>query len=216
MDTKNVMMSALLLLVISLVPLVNGGSGCTFNGAPKVEQVATDKFKVSWSDVVPNLGCLDFFVINYWEKGTSKVHDGKLVGPLGDNQFSTEIEVKPRQRYKLQLKTIKNGYSGRSYGESEIVEFKADPNYDPEDDPADGNKGNDEKPKKKDEKLSMSIELKYYIIAICGVIGGLIVIGIIYKLVCKYACNKKSSADLEMSLDENNDGSVHKDLLTAE
>jgi len=212
MNTKNL----LLFLVISLVPLVNGV--CRVNGAPKVEQVASDKVKVSWSGLVPNLSCLDFFVVNYWKKGDSKVHDGIPVGPLGAKQFSTEIKVTPRQRYKLQLKTTKRSESG--WGESEIVEFKADPNYDPdddpEDDPADGNKGNDEKRKKKDEKLSMSIELKYYIIAICGVIGGLIVIGIIYKLVCKYACNKKSSADLEMSLDENNDGSVHKDLLTAE
>jgi len=214
MDTKNVMMSALLLLVISLVPLVNGGSYCRFNGAPKVEQVASDKVKVLWSGVVPNLGCLDFFVINYWEKGDSKADDGKRVGPLDANQFSTEIKVKPRQRYKLQLKTTKrHKYSdGGSWGQSSTVEFKANPNYDTQgpQNPDDGNKGNHDV----DEKLSMPIEIKYYIIAICGVIGGLIVIGIIYKLVCKYACNKKSSADLEMSLDENND--THKDLLTAE
>ena len=125
MDTKNVMMSALLLLVISLVPLVNGGSGCRFNGAPKVVQVDIDKVKVSWYGVVANLGCLDFFVINYWEKGTSKIHDGTPVGPLGANQFSTEIEVTPRQSYHLQLKTTKR--SNSSWGESRTVEFKTDP-----------------------------------------------------------------------------------------
>jgi len=214
MDTKNVMMSALLFLVISLVPLVNGGCTSKF-GAPKVEQVALDKVKVSWDGLVPNfLSCWDFFIIRYWEEGKDEVHDATSVGPLGANQFSTEIKVKPRQRYVFRLKTTKrNKYSeGGSWGQSSTVEFIANPNYDTQGprNPDDGNKGNHDV----DEKLSMPIEIKYYIIAICGVIGGLIVIGIIYKLVCKYACNKKSSADLEMSLDENND--THKDLLTAE
>jgi len=243
MDTKNVMMSALLLLVISLVPFVNGGSSCTFKSAPNVEQVAIDKVKVSWSDVVADFGCLDLFIINYWEEGKSKVDDGKLVGPLDANQFSTEIKnVTPSQSYQLQLKTIKNGYYGRSYGQSEIVEFKTDRDYDTDDTDGDGvvnavdlDDDNDGIPDKEDtdddndgildvdEKTdTMAIAIKNYIIAICGVIGGLIVIGIIYKLVCKCACNKKSSADPEKmySLVENNDtllnGSVHKDLLTAE
>ena len=122
MNTKNV----LLFLVISLVPLVNGGSGCRFNGAPKVEQVEIDKVKVSWHGVVANLGCLDFFVINYWEKGTSKAHDGTFV-KLNANQFSTEIKVTPRKRYRFQLKTTKR--SNRSYGESRTVEFKTDRDY---------------------------------------------------------------------------------------
>jgi len=209
MNTKNL----LLFLVISLVPLVNGV--CRVNGAPKVEQVASDKVKVSWSGLVPNLSCLDFFVVNYWKKGDSKVHDGIPVGPLGAKQFSTEIKVTPRQRYKLQLKTTKRSESG--WGESEIVEFKTG---------RDGGGGNGilgvEGPGGGGGGTPGAVEnptlgaIKYYIIAICGVIVGLIVIGIIYKLVCKHACNKKSSADLEMSLDENNDGSVHKDLLTAE
>merc|ERR1712020_164174 len=120
--------------VISLVPLVNGGPSCRFNSAPKVEQVAIDKVKVSWHDVVPNLGCLNEFIINYWEKGKSKVWDGTFVGPLGANQFSTEIKVTPSQSYQLQLKTRKNGY----YGESEIVEFKTDRDYDTDDTDGDG------------------------------------------------------------------------------
>merc|ERR1712141_776125 len=198
MNTKNVMMSTLLFLVISLVPLVKGGSSCRFNGAPKVEQVDIDKVKVSWVGVVANLGCLDFFVINYWEKGANKVHDGTFVGPLGANQFSTEIKVIPSQRYVFQLKTTKR--SNRSYGESRTVEFKTDRDDDgggiPEGLCGGGIPG-----------AGGDLILKYYIIASCGVIGGLIVIGIIYKLVCKCACNKKSSADpeKEYSLVENND-----------
>merc|ERR1711974_347415 len=126
---KNVMMSSLLLLVKGCK------SGCTFNSAPKVEQVEIDKVKVSWSDVVANLDCLDEFIINYWEEGKSKVLDGTFVGPLGANQFSTEIkDVTPSQSYKLQLKTRKNGY----YGESEIVEFKTDRDYDDDDTDGDG------------------------------------------------------------------------------
>merc|ERR1712141_92153 len=210
MNTKNVMMSTLLFLVISLVPLVKGGSSCRFNGAPKVEQVDIDKVKVSWVGVVPNLGCLDFFVINYWEKGRHKVHDGTPVGPLGANQFSTEIEVTPSQRYIFQLKTTKR--SNRSWGESRTVEFKTDRDYDTDD-----SDGDDDGVLDVDENTdTMAIGIKYYIIASCGVIAGLIVIGIIYKLVCKCACSKKSSADPEKvySLVENNDtvlnGSAHQ------
>ena len=120
MNTKNVMMSALLFLVISLVPLVNGT--IKFNSAPKVEQVEIDKVKVSWHGVVANLGCLDDFVLNHWEKGTPKKYG--TFKKLNANQFSTEIEVIPRQRYILQLKTTKR--SNRSWGESRTVEFKTD------------------------------------------------------------------------------------------
>jgi len=235
MNTKNVMMSALLFLVISLVPLVNGG--CRFNSAPKVEQVEIDKVKVSWDGVVANLGCLDDFVLNHWEKGTPKKYGN--IERFNAKKFSTEIEVIPSQSYRLQLKTRKN----RSWGESSIVEFKTDRDYDERkkeekkdtdgdgipdvldtdddndripdvEDTDDDNNGVldvDEKP----PPSTMDIGIKYYIIASCGVIAGLIVIGIIYKLVCKCACNKKSSADPEKvyGLDENNDtllnGSVH-------
>merc|ERR1719412_212030 len=191
MDTKNVMMSALLFLVISLVPLVNGGCTSKF-GAPKVEQVALDKVKVSWDDVVDDLDCVDSFVINYWEEDKSKV-DGTFIH-LGTNQFSTEIKVTPRQRYKFQLKT-KQRSTWYPYGESKTVEFITSRNK--QGSSKVGGPGG-VNPTPSDDT---PIEIKYYFIAICGVIGGLIVIGIIYKLVCKYACNKKSSADLEMSLD---------------
>jgi len=208
MDTKNVMMSALLFLVISLVPLVNGGCTSKF-GAPKVEQVALDKVKVSWDGLVPNfLSCWDFFIINRWEKDTQDATDGKFQ-KFNANQFSTEIEVTPRTSYIFQLKTTKRDtWLGSSWGESTTVEFKTSENK------QGSSKGGGPGGVNPTPSDDTPIEIKYYFIAICGVIGGLIVIGIIYKLVCKYACNKKSSADLEMSLDENND--THKDLLTAE
>ena len=207
------------------------GKNPGFNGVPKVEQVDIRTVKVSWNGITTQTECADQFLVKYWES-TSPL-EYALTDPVNNDEFSTVIKVTPKVKYVFEViaREDKGAIAGVDYNRAENVEFKTsmkNVEVTIEDDlpiiptkitnPVQDSSSvseNTEEPSKESKSstsiggLPFNIEI-ICIIAVCGVVAILIAIGIVYKL----TCNKKSSADLEMSLDENNDthsnGSVHQ------
>merc|ERR1719411_2239971 len=114
MNTKNVMMSALLFLVISLVSLVTPATATVynycawddpgFNSAPTVTQVNLQKVRVSWNGTVTKIECVANFHVKYWKQGYP--NDWENSKSLNANEFSTEIEVNAGVKYIFHVVAI--------------------------------------------------------------------------------------------------------------
>ena len=120
---------ALLFLVISFVPLVNGycwqpGKNPGFNGTPKVEQVDIRTVKVSWKGITTQTECADQFLVKYWEI-TSPL-DYHLSDPVNNDKFSTIIRVTPKVKYVFEViaREDKGAIAGVDYNRADNVEFK--------------------------------------------------------------------------------------------
>lgn len=100
------------------------GKNPGFHEKPRVEQIAYDKVRVSWYDLVYEMECVDQFLVKYWMASDPRTE--KLTEFLPKTRFETTIEVIPRVAYEFQVvaREDKGGLLGVDYNRSPVSKFQ--------------------------------------------------------------------------------------------
>ena len=182
MDTKNVIMSGLLFLVISFLPLVNSycwevGRNPGFNGTPKVEQIDIQTVQVSWIGITTQTECADHFLVKYWKITRRSPFEHNISKLVNNDKFSINITVTPYVEYVFEViaKEVKGAFLGVDYNRAENVKFKTC---------AKKNVGitNENSSTNQLKKARQRFNIGLICLnGVCGVVAVLIVITIVYK-----------------------------------
>jgi hypothetical protein len=217
MDTRNVMKSGLLYLVISFVPLVNSycweiGRNPGFNGTPKVEQVDIQTVNVTWNGIATQTKCADQFLVKYWESTSSL--DYHLSDQVNNDVFSIIISVTPKVKYVFEViaREDKGAIGGIDWNRAKKVEFKTS-NFKKRN--VEGTPKVEPRSFNQIKKAGLPFNIGLVcIIIVCGVVAVLIAITIIYKLTCYKKSKFKNSKDFEdfEEYDEDEDEDVEETI----
>ncbi len=95
-----------------------------FTGPPTVQQIALDRVRVSWGDIVKYRQCADQFLVKYWPRNTPSVY--KTTELVQTSVNSIDIKVTPKVMYHFQAvaREDKGAIGGIDWNKSPIVEFK--------------------------------------------------------------------------------------------